>query len=175
MNRLPPWIAAAALFSLVIVCALQLPLCRFAEEEITIDVWPQEIRVSGVYHYHNSLPIAVQQGLSVPFPVDAEHPEPFLVSASTSLRRILGTYRCEVSVPAHGEATFELHYAQFAPHRNGRYLLTTTRPWRLPLRRGVYRIVPHGVTIRTSNYALRAGGFVRTNFMPQHDWRFTWD
>lgn len=164
--------AFVAALAAVIVSSLPLPLCRFAEEQITIDVWPQEVRVHGVYRYENPLPFAIHQGLRIPLPVDSDHPEPYALVVQNSIaRRLFGSYACEVELGARSATVLELEYRQFAPRHNARYLLTTTRPWRLPLRRGVYRIVPHGVTIDRSNFPL---AFVRTNFMPEHDWEFSW-
>ena len=173
--NLSPWKAAAALLCAALVSTLQLPLCRFAEEEITIDVWPDEVQVHGVYHYENPLPLPIRQGLVIPLPVDADHPEPYSLSVqSCPVWRVLGSYYCDIAVGARAATSLDLQYRQFAPHHNARYLLTTTRAWLLPLRRAVYRLVPHGVTIEHSNYAMRGETFLRTNFMPDRDWQFTW-
>ena len=172
MKHLAGWTAAVAIAGAVTVGAFQLPLCRFAEEDITIDVWPQEVVVSGVYRYENPLPFPVRQTLLTPLPVDSDHPEPYAIDATPChLVRVMGRYQCEMELRSSGAAVLSLRYRQYAPKHTARYLLTTTAPWRRPLRLGRYRIVPHGITITGSNYPLE---FSRRNFMPHEDWQLSW-
>ncbi len=73
----------------------------------------------------------------------------------------------------------QVTYDQPAFDRTGTYIITTTKDWRRPLDYAVYRIFPHGVKIKTSNYELTSNkeGFLyfeRREFMPAEDWRFEW-
>ena len=70
MSKLYGWTAAAMLAASIAVAALRLPFSRFAEEEITIDVWPQEVVVTGSYQYENVLPISIRQSLIAPLPAE---------------------------------------------------------------------------------------------------------
>jgi hypothetical protein len=77
------------------------------------------------------------------------------------------------------EVIVRICYIQKAHVKNGTYILTTTKPWRAPLEEGIYRMIPAGVRITSSNYRLGEHGkgvlgFTRTCFMPEADWSFSW-
>lgn len=57
-----------------------LPIVRFTRERIEVYVHPGSINVVGYYVYRNPYPFPVVQGLSVPFPVDQDHPMPVDIS-----------------------------------------------------------------------------------------------
>jgi len=165
-----------------------IPLVRFSDEHIDITVRPDHIHVRGIYVYENPLPFPVIQGLSIPLPIDRDNPAPVLLSVVTmmpdrapvSVRHILGAYRFELSVPAGSAVTVMVEYTQYAPEGNGRYILTTTRPWMRPIKRGVFCLIPEGGKITRSNYPLEQMDtgtefFRRDDFMPAQDWEFSWE
>ena len=177
------------LFSFIAVLFLSglLPVVRFTEERIDITVYPDHVRVRGTYVYDNPLPFPVIQGLSIPLPVDRDNPAPVLIRITKLMpvhepfpvRYLLGAYRCEIPVPAHSDVMVMVEYMQYAPNGKAHYLLTTTRPWRRPIERGAFRLIPEGVEIMNSNYLLiplDAGVlfFQREDFMPTEDWDFSW-
>jgi hypothetical protein len=164
------------------------PVVRFVRERIDIAVHPDEVRVVGQYVYRNPWPFPVTQGLSIPLPVDAAHPMPTELAAARiapdagpiPLRRILGQTVLEIGFGPREEVQVVVQYRQYAPTRNARYLLTTTRPWRRPLDHAVYTLTPHDVRLLRSSYALRPDAqgvlaFDRTDFMPPEDWEFQWE
>jgi len=57
------------------------PIVRFTRERIEVYVHPGSITVIGYYVYRNPYFFPVVQGLSVPFPVDENHPIPEDISA----------------------------------------------------------------------------------------------
>jgi len=165
-----------------------IPLVRFSEEQIDIIVRPDHIRVRGIYVYENPLPLPLIQGLSIPLPINRDNPAPVLLRVATLMpdrapvpvRHIMGSYRFELVVPAGSAVTVMVEYAQYAPQRNAHYLLTTTRPWRRPIERGEFSLVPEGVEITGSNYPLERTDtgiwfFRRDDFMPTQDWEFSWE
>ena len=99
------------------------------------------------------------------------------------LRYSLGRHRFELAFAANERIRVRLCYEQHCPDNDARYILRTTRAWRRPLHVGKYRLVPHGVNIVASNYALEprpetgrgALGFDREDFWPEQDWQFTWE
>ena len=149
---------AACLGALPFVAGL-LPIVHFVRERIDIAVYPEEVRVEGLYVYRNPWPFPVLQGLSIPLPVDAAHPMPTELTAArlapdagtVSLRSILGHDSFELRFHAHEEVHVIVRYRQYAPTKDARYLLTTTRPWRRPLEHAVYTLTPHGVALTGSN------------------------
>jgi hypothetical protein len=183
-----PVLGFVALFGLLPFLAGLVPVARFVRERIDIAVYPDEVRVVGRYVYKNPWPFPVVQGLSIPLPVDESHPMPTELTADRlspdagpiSLRTLLGRTGFELSLRANEEAQIVVRYRQHAPTRDGRYLLTTTGPWRHPLDQAVYAMTLHEVRLIRSNYALRADaegelGFTRTDFMPPEDWIFQWE
>lgn len=164
-----------------------LPIVRFTDEQIDIRVYPDYVLMQGTYVYQNPFPFPVVQGLSVPFPVDSDHPTPIQFSArqltpkegTLATRYLWGRHRFNLFFKAHEKVKILVEYRQRAPERNAKYILTTTKPWKHPLRKGIYRLFPQEVIITRSNYALESGNhdafrFQRTNFMPQDDWYFSW-
>lgn len=165
-----------------------LPIVRFTEERIDITVYPDHVRVRGIYVYNNLLPFQVIQGLTVPLPIDRDNPAPIMLRVTElkpeyeriPVRCLMKAHRCEVAAPARGSVTVMVEYIQYAPGENAHYLLTTTRPWRRPIERGVFRLIPEDVEIIYSNYPLvpvDAGAliFQREEFMPTVDWKFSWE
>ena len=164
-----------------------LPIVRFTEEQIDIRVYPDHVLMQGIYVYQNPFPLPVVQGLSVPFPVDDEHPTPVQLAVrqlapkqkNLETRYILGRHRFNLLFNANEEIHIAVEYRQQAPKRNAKYLLSTTKPWKHPLRKGMYRLFPQKVIITRSNYTLESGdhdnfSFQRKHFLPQHDWYFSW-
>ncbi len=164
-----------------------LPMARFERERIEIQVRQTSVVVEGEYVYRNPWPFPVVQGFSIPFSVDSTHPPPVEVSAEElwphrrllSPRFVLGLHRFDLPLGPREEVGVRVRYEQYSPSADARYLLTTTQPWHRPLALGVYRIIPDGVEILSSNYPLRALepgvlGFDRRDFMPREDWVFSW-
>jgi len=183
-----PWLAALALLLVLPFLAGLLPIVRFVRERIDITLEPDEILVTGRYVYRNPWPFPVTQGLTVPLPVDADHPMPTELTVTRltptpvvlPVRTLLGQVIAEVPFGPNEEILVGVRYRQHAPTREGRYLLTTTRPWRRPLEDAMYTLRVEGVGLVGSNYALEriapgSWAFERTQFMPPADWRFAWE
>lgn len=165
-----------------------LPIVRFTGEQIDIRVGTDRVQVSGFYRYRNPLPFPVTQGLSVPLPISDKEPAPLHITVMQvhpaqkpiPLRYLLGRHRCSLAFDAGEEIVLRVNYEQHTPARRARYILTTTKPWRRPLRHGLYRLLPREVAITGSNYPLQAlspeaVGFQRNEFMPANDWQFAWE
>jgi len=183
------------LFLSLLLCALLLPfmagfypIVRFPEEQIDIEVYPDYVWVKGIYVYKNPFPFPVVQGFSIPFPVDSDHPVPVLVSAQQlhpekrpiPLRYIFGMHRFDLTFKAKEKIRVLVTYRQQTPKKNARYILITTKPWKRPLKQGLYRLFPKGVRITSSNYMLmpdktKTFCFEKENFMPEYDWEFSWE
>jgi hypothetical protein len=179
----------------LLLCMLPLPfLCgfypvvHFTEEQIDIRVYPDQVIVDGYYVYQNPFPFPVSQGFTIPFPVDDRHSAP----SSLQVRQLepeekdigpwymLGVHRFSLPFKANGACSVHVRYRQKVMGKSASYILVTTKPWRRPLQRAVYRMFPEGVEISASNYRLsrQEQGFLefrRENFMPDEDWRFSWN
>jgi hypothetical protein len=162
------------------------PLVRFPSEKINIHVYPDHIIVEGYYTYKNNWPFPVNQGFTVPFPVDENHPMPVYISVEQiypSYREIpfsiiMGKYSFEKYFPAGEEITVKVRYYQYASVKNAEYILITTQAWGKQLDNGIYQIFPENTVITNSNYRLKLRKgillFERNQFMPVENWRFSW-
>jgi hypothetical protein len=172
------WLGALLLVVLLLVSSGALPLARFTAETIAIDIEGDRIHVDGTYFYENPFPFPIRQGMSVPFPPGFE---PVGVSLSLNgkplpLRRIFGTERFEIPLPAFATARVRLLYEEYTPLHRATYLLTTTAPWHCAIDDGVYTIHANGARINHSSYPLNAQNmFRRRDFMPGTDWSFAWE
>lgn len=167
---------------------------RFDRERIDIHIQRGQIAVRGLYRYENTSRLPAVLTLGVPFPVDPDHPRPtvfFLYEARENAKVVHPIS----PIVRKGDVSFRLffhpgeakwvgvEYFQPARTRNGRYLLTTTRPWRRPLKHAAYflRLDPE-LELVQSNYPLRPAPpgrrkiyfFSRTSFYPDQDWEFAW-
>jgi hypothetical protein len=186
-DKAGPWLAALGLLCLLPLLAGLVPTVRFVRERIDVTLAPDEVRVHGVYVYRNPWPIPVVQGLAVPLPVDREHPMPTEVAVARltprseplATRTVLGALGTELHFGPFEEVQVSVRYRQHAPTREGRYLLTTTRPWHRPLEAATYTLATEGVRLGRSSYPLEhtatGWGFERRDFMPPEDWRFAWE
>lgn len=188
LQKIAPVLALIALLMILPFISGLYPIVRFTGERIDIDVFPEHVIVRGYYHYSNPLPFPVRQGLTIPFPVDEDHPEPVLLSVRRAVPsegelpvlRTFGTDRFEAAFSAYEDVTIVVEYRQHSATRDATYLLTTTAPWGRPLERGLYRLFPMGVDITGSNYALSpledgAMIFKKEDFMPDKEWGFSWE
>ncbi len=168
---------------------------RFDRERIEVQANRGRIQVRGLYHYANTSRLPAVLTLEVPFPVDRDHPQPewFALYESGEDGRageeIVPVVRGkDVSfrlIFRPGEAKWiRLDYVQPSHVSRGRYLLTTTRPWRRPIGRADYVLrLPRDFNLRSSNYAVspapasgawQAFTFSKTDFFPEQDWEFAW-
>jgi hypothetical protein len=170
------------------------PRVRFDRERIEIWATPQQIQVSGLYHYSNPSFLPALFSLGLPFPVDAEHPRPSTYSIATATEdgRIVAPIRSSgrgtevrfrLPLLPHEEKWVRVDYVQGTSLPGGTYILVTTRKWWSPLRRGDYILhLGPGLELESTNYradAVAAGrmktySFAKTDFYPGEDWTFAW-
>jgi len=169
---------------------------RFDRERIEVQADRGRIYVRGLYHYSNTSRLPAVLTLRVPFPVDSDHPQPDWFTLCKSGED--GRAGEEIVPVVRGKdvsfrLTFRpyetkwilLEYSQPSHVPRGRYLLTTTRPWRRPIERADYVLrLPREFSLLSSNYPVRsepaAGAwqaftFSKTDFFPGQDWEFAWD
>ncbi len=168
---------------------------RFVAEEIRVSTDGETIDVEGTYLYRNDAPWPAVLTLAIPFPIDADHPEPFglaideVHASGRAIRRLSPAVRgADVSLrlrfAAREKRRIRLRYCQLTRVAHGRYLLTTTRAWRRPVDRASFTLtLPPSLDPRGSSYPLtdlgrhagqRRFGFRRTAFWPDRDWQFGW-
>lgn len=168
---------------------------RFDRERIEVLVKRGQIHVRGLYHYANTSRLPAVLTLRVPFPVDSDHPQPERFALCDSSED--GREGAEI-VPAvrAGDVSFRLlfrprevkwvrlDYVQPSRVNRGRYLLTTTKPWRRPIDRADFVLrLPEQLDLSSSNFPVQPSSsadngktfvFSRTDFYPDQDWIFAW-
>jgi len=167
---------------------------RFDRERIEVWVAPGQVQVTGLYHYRNPSYLPALLSLGVPFPVDADHPQPTACALSDAdtqgdaLQPIFpgtkhGELRFRVLLMPREERWIRLDYVQASRVPRATYILRTTRGWRRPLEAGNYilHLCP-GLELASSSYPVAAEregrtmtySFARNNFYPDEDWVFSW-
>ena len=195
----PRYIGEAAIYGVVLFLGILFlggffPMIRFVSEKIIVTVNEDDLYVEGFYHYYNPLPFPVTQGLSVPFPQGDGLLPADLISVerislegegSSSLlpvRVIKQTPYFELKAPSRKPVSIRVVYRQGHSKGIGRYLLTTTAPWRRPIQEGRYELWINSGSLITSNYPVEPSGdregfyfFEKTNFWPEEDWIFEFE
>jgi hypothetical protein len=189
------WLAAILAAAGIYFFSGRFTTIRFDRERIEIEVSKARIHVRAFYHYTNSSALPAALTLQVPFPVDGNHPEPdwYCLRESAGDGRTLsnpgpivrgGRVYLRLLFRSRESKWIQLDYGQRAETPEGRYLLTTTRGWRHPIRQADYvlRLAPD-VELASSNYAVkpapwagpgRAYAYSRIDFYPDQDWVFAW-
>jgi hypothetical protein len=101
-----------------------LPIVRFTEEQIDIRIYPDYVLLHAIYVYQNPFPFPVVQGLSVPFPVDNDHPTPVQLTArqlvpkrkNLETRYILGRHRFNLFFNASEQIQISVEYSPDGYH-----------------------------------------------------------
>ncbi len=170
------------------------PSVRFDRERIEIWTAPQQIQVSGLYHYTNPSFLPAFLSLGLPFPLDGDHPRPSIYAIAEVMadghvvEQVPPTMRGDkvsfrIFLMPRSDKWIRVDYLQGAGAPRGRYILTTTRQWHRPLERGDYILhIAPGTELSASNYPLSAAAtsatntysFSKTDFYPSEDWVFAW-
>jgi hypothetical protein len=167
---------------------------RFDQEKIEVWASSGQVHVIGNYHYVNASILLASSSLSLPFPIDSNHPRP---STYSIRQEAAGRFsNQEIATHTyHGHIVFRLcffpleekwirvEYTQGTRVSEGRYILVTTRKWGRPLDRGEYVLhLRPEMQLVSSNYSLAAESsgetnvyaFSETDFFPSQDWEFQW-
>lgn len=164
-----------------------LPVIRFTEETIDVEIFPDEILVRGLYAFRNPFPFALSQTFSYPLPEDADLLEAFDVKARKvspeieplSFTDTLGSRGFKLRFPPKETVAIEIEYRQKTPKHYGRYIPITLHHRNRPLQFGSYALIPKGVEIVSSSYPLQKNGngiqfYEGHRFIHSNQWRFSW-
>ena len=164
-----------------------LPIIRFAEESIDVQVFPDEIRVRGLYAFKNPFPFSLSQTFSYTPAEDVDLPEALDIKARKISPEVeplpftdtLGSRRFQLRFAAKETVTIEIEYRQKTPKHYARYIPITLSHRNRPLQFGSYALIPQGVEIVSSSYPLRENGsgvqfYESHRFIHTSQWRFSW-
>jgi hypothetical protein len=190
------WIAGSIAMMAVYLYSGWFTAIHFDRERIEITVGTDHVHVRGWYHYVNSSWLPAMLTLGVPFPIDADHGPPIVISL-VEAADLDDDGAHAISVRGHGEEkTFRLvfrpregkwiglEYVQPTAVTTGRYILRSTRRWRRAIGRADFALrVPLDLQPVISSYPPDHTGlegrwmtyrFSRTDFYPVDDWSFQW-
>ncbi len=164
-----------------------LPIIRFAEESIDVQVFPNEIQVRGLYAFKNPFPFSLSQTFSYTPAEDVDLPEALDIKARKISPEVeplpfidnLGSRRFKLRFAAKETVTIEIEYRQKTPKNYARYIPITLSHRNRPLQFGSYALIPKGVEIVSSSFPLREIGsgirfYERHRFIHTSQWRFSW-
>lgn len=178
----------------VLACVIVLPLLanlipiiRFTEESIDVQVFPDEIRVRGVYGFKNPFPFSLSQTFSYTPPEGVDLSEALDIKARKISPEIeplpfletLASRRFKLRFAPRETVTIEIEYRQKTPKHYARYIPITLTHRNRPLQFGSYALIPRGVEIVSSSYPLRENGsgvqfYEGHRFIHTNQWRFSW-
>lgn len=167
---------------------------RFVREYVTVELSPDRIHVSGLYHFRNDSADSVEQGIEYPFPIDRSHPYPASVRVYDETGdepRPMGFLHGRSSVRwlmhfgPREERLVRVHYWQDIFEPSATYIVSSTQKWERPIELAEFEFrVPAGlgetrmsftpdrsdVSGDTLVYYMR-----REDFLPDEDFVVTWD
>ncbi len=167
---------------------------HFTQERVEISAYPSYFDVDGAYLFENvhffplrqtcSFPVAEGNGIQPPPRMEVYRSRsgetgPFDVPVS--VHEFNGKHWFSLWLRPKEKLWFAVRYRQEATARNGGYIVTSTQSWHKPLDKAVFRLSPHGIKITKSSYPLSETespgtlGFEWHDYMPTHDWAFSWE
>lgn len=164
--------------------APRLPV-RFAREAILMTVIPPDLEVEATYVLVNRTSSPQSASLLYPFPIDENHPYPYLWEVDGAAARAGPTGLVwRVDLGPSEEREVRVRYRQLSFSRDARYILTSTGRWGEPLEHAVYEVrwpahvagmaVSYGGTVRLEE-GMRVLRFERRDFEPPRDLAVRWE
>ncbi len=178
------WVFLAGCAILVLSCSRpSRPEIDFFKENVIIDIRGDRVHVTGKYFLRNQTAVSKRVTLYYPFPVDAQHSYPDIILFDRSFSRDSSGISFEMSIPGHAVDSFKILYQQKLAGRQCRYITTTTRQWRRPLKSAVFTVVAPVKQQLTMNYPVSGAEVVDDtafyyirfkDFYPSEDLRVNW-
>ncbi|OPX17903.1 hypothetical protein BXT86_03955 [candidate division WOR-3 bacterium 4484_100] len=159
------------------------PDIDFYKETIMITIQDHQALVSGVYYFKNRTEFHKRVKFFYPFPVDDGHSYPDSIYLKYPFNKdSTGIFFEKVFAP-HRADSFVIVYRQNLYENKFRYITTTTRKWRRPIKEAKFTITcpdtlkPHiNYSVQeTKKFRNKVYYFVRcTDFYPEEDLIITW-
>ena len=158
---------------------------HFAREEITMDVRPGTLEVSGMYHFKCAAKEPLVASVFYPFPLDSTHLYPDSIDIREhGFQRQDSGVSFRMRFPPEAEDSFFAYYRQSLRTNSATYIVTTTRKWKRPIDLAQFRVtVPAGfkdvkLTFKEDSVANSDSTvtyfFARKKFYPDKDVTVTW-
>ena len=172
------------LFLAVLLCLCrQSPPIDFFKEDVTIEIFGGKVKVTGVYYIKNLTDIGKRIKFYYPFPVDSNHSFPDTISAGLPYTRDSAGIYFTLSMEPDGVDSFVIGYEQRVERPFFRYITTTTKAWKRPIKDARFTVITPETLSTTMSYSFpepmvidgyRKYSIRITDFFPEEDLLITW-
>jgi hypothetical protein len=164
----------------------------FQKEAITATIAACDtLEVQGVYYFVNSDTSTTSTAIYYPFPVDSVLNYPYYISVVrlsnkkqlSYIKRKMGITWKQI-LPPRSTDSIQVIYRQKTMQPNGRYILTTTKYWKSPLKRADFTVItPADITLSYWSFQSDSVGVhngriyyhsFQTDFFPESDMLLEW-
>lgn len=174
---------------LLFLCAAMFCVCRqappidFYKEDVTVEILDDRARVTGIYYFENLTQIGKRIKFYYPFPADSNHYFPENISIDREFEKDSAGIYFSLSLRPSGVDSFKITYEQRVRNRFFRYITTTTKVWRRPIKAARFTVIAPETLSITMSYTFPepkvVDGYRRykvqiTDFLPEEDLLITW-
>src|SRR4030042_2195870 len=172
----------------LLVCALSgcpsRPPVHFYEEELTFTIREHSVLVEGNYYFKNLTSEIKIVRLFYPFVIDTNQYYPDTIQIGLPYADEKSGITFALSVPGLKENNFNIRFNQPIRFKSYKYITTTTRIWKRPIQKAVFKIIAPDTIEVKANYTghRRASevGYIEyiimlEDFYPDADLIFEWD
>lgn len=155
----------------------------FYAENVIIDIRGDRVHVTGKYFFQNRSSLDKKVTIYYPFPVDSVHAYPDVIMLDRSFHKDPGGIYFDISIPARTVDSFKILYQQKLNARHCRYITSTTRHWRRPLKTAAFTVVAPVDIKLIMNYPVTGAEVINDtafyyirlkNFYPLVDLKIQW-
>jgi hypothetical protein len=142
----------ACFFVVLLGVCQRAPPIDFFKEEVTIEVLGARVRVTGVYYFENLTQIGKRIKFYYPFPVDSNHHFPDTISFGYPFERDSAGIYFSLSIRSNSIDSFRITYEQPVEKPFFRYITTTTKVWKRPIKEAKFTVVAPDTLSLSMNY-----------------------
>ncbi len=155
----------------------------FYKEQVNIEISTEQAKVTGEYFFKNQTSEAKKITFYYPFPVDSIQLYPSLILLDFPFTKDTSGLEFVLSIGSKAKERFKITYVQPLKAQCFRYITTTTREWKRPIKEAKFIIIAPGdldlkINYRVTKSVMRGGiiehMIVRKHFYPETDLMITW-
>lgn len=155
----------SSLLCMTIFCAChQAPPIDFCKEDVTIRILDGRVRVTGVYFFENLTDIGKRIKFYYPFPVDSNHHFPDSISLGYPFEKDSAGIYFWLPIGPNSIDSFSITYEQEIREPFFRYVTTTTKAWKRPIKEANFTIIAPETLAINANYVFSEPKKIDGNF-----------
>lgn len=129
------------------------PPIDFFKEDVTIEIVNGRAKVTGVYYFRNLTNIGKRIRFYYPFPVDSNHHFPDVISIDFPYTKDSAGIYFSLSMRPNSVGSFKVVYEQRIERPYFKYITTTTKLWKRPIKEARFTVVVPETLSISANYA----------------------